>query len=128
MPSTRNIAAYSHIARVFEAALTQRGARLELPSRKSALAWRQQANQYRALLRTLANDGTSKYDVLVVRLAKLPDDHVVLIELRENALIGKLTDLEGNPIEAPQVDVPKPEVPMTEDERLDLALGIADEN
>jgi len=101
MPSTKNLAAYTHIARVFEAALAQSGAMLRLETPKAAIRWRQEANYYRTLLRQ-QGDGTCPYDGLLVRIDR-ETPTTILIQPREDVLPGILTDLEGAPIVAPSV-------------------------
>jgi hypothetical protein len=118
MPSTKNLAAYSHIAKVFEAALETNGARIVLATPKAANAWRQSANFYRSLLRKLSLDGTCRFDHFVLRL----DDCAVKIEPRDENLGGILTDLNGRPIVASKKLVP-PQIPRSIDDRINMALG-----
>lgn len=104
MPS--NLAQFSDVAAVLDAALANGGGRYELPTPGKAIKWRQRAYTLRKTLskldaqkklKLLGASPSTPYDQMYLRIE--PHDRcVVLIEILKPE--GRLTTLEGAPLEA----------------------------
>jgi len=122
MPFSTNLAAYTDVSPVLDAALKHKGGRYKLPTRAAAFKWRHRAYTYRKLLsQTLG--GKQDYNQLELTI----DDSTVVLTLR--VVNGQFTTTTGEAVELEAASSPLAEDEeqsqlMDEAEKLVKDLGL----